>query len=48
MKFEIQELAIIQQVLENATVKGKDARVVANLIDKVGKEIQKEIDKNKK
>ena len=48
MKFEVQELAIIQQVLEGATVKGKDARVVADLIDKVGSEIQKYIDKAEK
>lgn len=41
MKFDLTEIYFLQQASENVTVKAKDARVVANLMDKINKEFER-------
>ena len=41
MKLNLTEVYFLQQASENVTVKAKDAKVVANLMDKLGKEFEK-------
>lgn len=38
MKLDINEIHFVQQAVNNVTIKGSDAPVVAVLIDKLGKE----------
>ena len=47
MKVELtaNDLNIIQQALDVMTIKGKDAKVVSEIIDKVDKAFTKEVEK---
>ena len=41
MKFNINEVYVIKTGVENISVKGSDARMVADLLDKLDKEFSK-------
>jgi len=41
MKLDINEVHFVQQAVNNVTIKGSDAPVVATIIDKLGKEFER-------
>jgi hypothetical protein len=41
MKLDLTEIYFLQQASENVTVKAKDAKIVANLMDKLNKEFER-------
>jgi len=41
MKLDLTEIYFLQQASENVTVKAKDAKVVADLMDKLNKELER-------
>ncbi len=41
IKLELNEVAIIKQLLESSQFAGKDAQIIADLLHKVNKELQK-------
>jgi hypothetical protein len=41
MKLDLTEIYFLQQASENVTVKAKDAKVVADLMDKLNKEFER-------
>lgn len=41
MKLDLTEIYFLRQASENVTVKAKDAKIVANLMDKLNKEFER-------
>ena len=45
LKLEANELSIISQCVENATITAKDAKIFIVIIDKIKKECEKQVEK---
>tara|TARA_Y100000310_G_scaffold210955_1_gene211644 strand:- start:118 stop:291 length:174 start_codon:yes stop_codon:yes gene_type:complete len=45
LKLEANELSIISQCVENATITAKDAKIFIVIIDKIKKEFEKQVEK---